>query len=142
QLVLQVRSGQEEAEKMKKKTPIEKIHKKRKILFKIIIFLGLLSLFVFFALNSTFFHIEEIKINNNKNLEKEDILRESGLRKGTYIFKYKLSNIEDNLNKDPFIKSAQVKRKLPNKISIDIKERNKTFLFQYISMYLVVDEEG
>lgn len=127
---------------MKKKTTIERIHKKRRIRFKIIIFLGLLSVFVFFALNSTFFHIEAINIKNNKILKKEDILRQSGLRKNTNIFKFKSSIIEENLNKNPFIKSVEVKRKLPNRVNIDVKERNKTFLFQYISMYLVVDEEG
>lgn len=127
---------------MRKKTPIERLHKARKVFLGIIIFLGLLSIFIFFALNSPFFHIKEINIINNKSLNKEEILKQSKVRTNTNIFKFKISDIEDNLKTNTFIKSANVKRELPNTLNINVVEREKIILFQYISMYLVVDEEG
>ncbi|OLS03885.1 cell division protein FtsQ/DivIB [Tissierella creatinophila] len=127
---------------MRKKTPIERLHKARKVFLGIIIFLGLLSIFIFFALNSPFFHIKEINIRNNKSLNKEEILKQSKVRTNTNIFKFKISDIEDNLKTNTFIKSAKVKRELPNTLNINVMEREKTILFQYISMYLVVDEDG
>lgn len=127
---------------MQKKTPIERLHKRRKVFLGTIIFLGLLSIFTFFALNSSFFYIKQININNNKSLNKEDIIRQSKVRMNTNIFKFKILDIENNLKTNSFIKSANVKRKIPSTVNINIIEREKTILFQYISMYLVVDEEG
>lgn len=127
---------------MQKKTPIERLHKRRKLFFGIIIFLGLLSIFTFFALNSQFFHIKQINIKNNKTLNKEDIIKQSKVTGNTNIFKFKISDIESNLKTNQFIKTAIVKRKLPSTLNINIVEREKIVLFQYISMYLVIDKEG
>ncbi|MGO1470040.1 MAG: cell division protein FtsQ/DivIB [Tissierella sp.] len=127
---------------MKNKTPIERVHKRKNIIFKIIILILFLSIFIFFTLNSSLFDIKEIRISNNENLQKEDILKESKVNKGTNIFKIKSKDIEEKLLENPSIKSASINRTLPSTINIEIKERQKTFSFQYISMYLLVDEEG
>lgn len=127
---------------MKNETPKKKVHKKNGIILKIIIFVVILSIFVFWAFNSTFFNIETINIDNSKTLKKKNILKESKIIKDTNIFKFKTADTEENLKQNAFIKSAEVKRKLPNTVNIDIKERERTFILQYISMYFVVDEEG
>lgn len=127
---------------MQKKTPIERLHKTRKTFFKIIILSGIMSVFIFFVINSPLFYIKKININKNKNLNKEDLLKQSTIIKNTNIFKFKIIDAKASLEKNPFIKSVNIKRKLPSTVDIEIIERKKAFLFQYISVYLLVDTEG
>ena len=127
---------------MQKRTAKRKVHKKRKNIFKIIIPIVLISIFVFWVFNSTFFNIETININGNKALKKEDILKKTNITKNTNIFKMKLRKIESRLEEDPFIKSVKIKREIPNGLAINIKEREPTFIFKSLSKYLVSDEEG
>nr|WP_300002299.1 FtsQ-type POTRA domain-containing protein [Tissierella sp.] len=128
---------------MKNITSNRKLHKTRKKSFKVIIaILLLLAMFIFWAFNSSFFNIKKINISNNKLLKKESILKESKLEQGQNIFKFKIGDVESNLVKNPFIKSLEVKRELPDIVNIAIKERERTFILEYMTMYFVVDEEG
>lgn len=127
---------------MQRKTPKKRVHKKRKNIFKIIIPVVLLSIFVFWVFNSTFFNIETINVNNNKVLKKNDILKQAKISRNTNIFKFSSKDIKNNLNKNPFVESVVVKRKIPNGIDINIKERERSFNLQYLSKYLIIDKEG
>lgn len=130
---------------MQRKTPSERLRKRQRrknIFFSTIIFLGLLSITIFFALKSPFFNIKDININQIENLSGEEIIKQSKIKKNTNIFKLRISKAKKELEINPFIKSLDIKRKLPSTINIDIVEREKAALFKYNSIYLVIDEEG
>lgn len=127
---------------MQDKNPNKMVHKKNNIILRIILFLVVLFIGIFFALNSPVFNVEEIKINNNQIIHKKDILKASKINRGTNIFKLNSKLVENELLKNPFLKSVSINRKLPSSINIDVVERKKAFSLQSASIYLLVDEEG
>ena len=50
--------------------------------------------------------------------------------------------IEEYLEQNPYIRSAEVSRKLPSTLVIKVKEREEKFAFPYDDDYLVMDEDG
>ena len=127
---------------MQNKNSVERVRKKKSIIFKTIVFILILSLSVLFALNSSIFNIKTVKINKTKTLTQEDVLKNSKIVKSSNIFKLRLGEVEKNILLNPFVKTAKVRRVLPNHIDIKLEEREKTFLIEYNSMLLVADEEG
>lgn len=123
----------------------KKLHKhknNKKIIFRLVIPLVLIFIIIFFILNSSFFNIEKINVLNNKLLKKDEIIKISKIKKNLNIFKINSLDIQGRLTSDPFIKSASIKKTLPNTVNIDIIEREKTFILEYLSIYLLVDDEG
>lgn len=127
---------------MRKNSSRNRRHKRKQATLKILIFITLITFLIIFAFNSSFFHIKEIKTNGNKQVKEKNILLESNIKKNTNIFKLKSEVVEKNIEKNPFIKSATVKKKLPSTIELTIVEREKMFSLKYNENYLVVDEYG
>lgn len=130
---------------MQRKTPSQRLRKRQKRknrFFSIIIFFLLSSIIIFSAFNLQLFNIKQININQTENLTREEIIEKSKLIKNTNIFKFRTSNAKKELEINPFIKSVEIKRKLPYTVDINIIERDKLALFKYNSMNLVIDEEG
>lgn len=119
----------------------KKIRKKRNAII-LVIFLLLIGIFFILYARTSFFHVSQIIINDNYVIEDEKIIMASGIITGENIFKIKVKNAEENLLLHPYIKSVDIKRKLPNKITINVVERKETLLIDYIGSYLYVDEEG
>ena len=127
---------------MQKEPHTKKKRKKKNIFLRIIIIVVIFASIIVFAFNSSVFDIKELKIDGNKQLKKEIILKNSKIKKNTNIFKIRSQQVKNNIENNPFIKSTHIKRKLPNIIQIDVIERKKTFLFKSTSIFLAVDEEG
>ncbi len=127
---------------MRKDTSRDRRHKRKQVILKILIFIALITFLIIFAFNSSLFHIKEIKIKGNKQVKEKDILLESNIKKNSNIFKLKSEAVEENIEKDPFIKSATVERNLPSTIELTIVERDKMFSLKFNENYLVVDKYG
>ncbi|MDP2193658.1 MAG: FtsQ-type POTRA domain-containing protein, partial [Alphaproteobacteria bacterium] len=88
------------------------------------------------------FRIDKLAIHG-KDKTPDHILNQAiGLRKGDYIFENDLTIIKNNLEKVDWIKSARIKRTLPNIIDIYIQERQPIALWKHKKEYYLVDEEG
>jgi len=96
-------------------------------LTKILIFylaLGFLGWnFFSFIFSSNFCNIEEVIIKGNDYLSKDEIFYKSGIQLGENIFKLDLKKSMDSLRQEPRIKEVEIKRVIPNKIIISLKER-------------------
>lgn len=124
---------------------VKKLHKdknQKKTTFKIVISLLLLSIVVFFILTSSLFNIKKINVINNKIIKRAEIIKTSNIKKNINIFKINSLEIQEKIRVNPFIKSVDINRRLPNTIEINVVEREEAFLLQYLTMYLLVDEEG
>lgn len=118
-----------------------KAKKKRKgIIF--FIFLMIFFIFAMFAFKTNWFNIKSIEVEGNKDLYANQIVRISGNFKGENIFRLNTRKIGINLEKHPYIKKAEVKRKLPDKLVITILERKESFIIPYKGAYIYSDGEG
>ena len=106
----------------------------------------ILSLFIaiFFILSTrtNFFHISQIIVKDNQVVDDEKVIMASGIITGENIFKINIKKAEKNLLLHPYIKHVDIRRKLPNKIVINVTERKEALIVDYIGSYLYVDDES
>lgn len=80
------------------------------------------------------FTVEEISITGNTKIKQKEILKRSGLRQGESSIFFFEKTVEDNILKNPWIKSLSVNKEFPKKVNIEIEEEN--------SYCLLLDEKA
>lgn len=123
----------------------KKTQKKKKRRKKIIKWVSIIALFIIvliFSLTSPIFNIKEIEVINNNIVSQEKIISLSGITKEQNIFRFIKSDIVKHLKEDPYIESAQISRKLPGTVTIDVKERNRDFCLQFLNGYAYINNQG
>lgn len=129
-------------EAMEKKP--SKITKKRKIKRLITTFF-LVMVFILWSvyaiLKSDLLNLENIEIQGNKVLSKEEIIEVGELSYNRNILQFKLTDIEKNIISHPFIKEVDLKRKLPKTMIITVKEREKYAIIPYMGSYIYIDQD-
>lgn len=99
-----------------------------KLIFKLLIFIALLTGLIVYAFTSPVFNINEIRILGNDKFSEEEYLNLSELKTGENIFNFRKSEIISNIKTNGYVESVKIKRKLPTKIEITIEERTPTYL--------------
>jgi len=122
------------------------LKKRRKIntnkLMGILFFSLLLTLGTCFFLKSDFFFLKQVVINNNKYLSKEDVNNLLNLEKNKNIFFYDLQNLENRVKESAYVKDCEIKRKIPNKLIVDVKEKNIIGPLYNGKSYCYIDDKG
>lgn len=120
--------------------------KRRKIntnkLMGILFFSLLLTLGTCFFLKSDFFFLKQVVINNNQYLSKEDVNNLLNLEKNKNIFFYDLQNLENRVKESSYVKDCKIKRKIPNKLIVDVKEKNIIGSLYNGKSYCYIDDQG
>ncbi|TCO79300.1 cell division protein FtsQ/DivIB [Marinisporobacter balticus] len=121
---------------------INKNIKRKKNIFVCLMMLliGVISFIIIFK--TDVFTVKYVDILGNKNISKEELLADSGIVLGNHIFKEKVNNIQLNLYRNSYIKTVLVKRKLPNRIIIQVTERIEEAAIPFMNEFLMIDEEG
>lgn len=127
---------------MKMTTRIEKRKRRFKIILSFLLIISLSAILVVFSLNSGLFNIGKINTQGNKNVSREKLLHNSSINIGENIFRISTKEAEENILKLPYVKSVDIKRKLPNEINIEVIEREEKLLVKDISIYYILDHEG
>jgi cell division protein FtsQ len=127
---------------LKSKTKVDGKVKYGKLNIYICIFFLLLALIFIIIFKTNYFLINDIIVKNNYELTDEKVIGYSGIQVKENIFQLKLSRAEENLKKHPYIKEVTIRRKLPNKIIIEIEERKKLASILYMGIYFEIDEDG
>lgn len=117
-----------------------KIQKKIKFIFSIVLILGIIIGIVFFLIKAPIFNIVEIKVEGNSQVKTERILELSKINLQDNIFL--INNGKKDIEKEGYIKFAKIKRRLFNKITIQIEERNKAFALNAVDGYMYIDFQG
>lgn len=121
----------------------QKKKRKRRLFVKAFLLLVLVGTALFVAAFLTpWFNITEIIVNGNVRLQSDAVIAQSGLYTGNNIFKAATSQARERLEEMPYVKSAAVNRKLPNKILIDIQESHEAAQLPNAGGYIVTDEDG
>ncbi len=130
----------EEEEEGKKQQPLAVRLIKILIFYLAIGFLG--WNFFTFIFSSNFCDIEDVIIEGNDYLSEDGIFYKSGIQLGENIFKLDLKKSKDFLMQEPWIKEAEIKRVIPNRIIISIKERKPAAIVYIGEEYFSSTKEG
>ena len=126
----------------KKQAKKERKKKKLKKIIKLItLFLLIIGGFVF-ALVSPIFNIKEIQVSNNNQIATETIISLSQLQLGQNLFRFNKNKIEKEIKTNPYIESVTIKRKIPSKIEISVKERNRNYNVEFLNGYAYINNQG
>ncbi len=105
-------------------------------LFITVITLIILSLTVFFK-------IEEITVENNLLYQSEEIVSASGVEIEDNLWLASSSKIQQRITKAlPFIKTVELKRQLPSKLSLVITETKEELCYYKDGVYYTADRDG
>ena len=91
---------------------------------------------------SSLFDVKTFTIESDGHYTTAQIIELSGIPKGENIFKVRVSNAEERLEGDPYIKSAEVKWDLPDSINIVLEERSEDILIETDDTVLVLNFDG
>jgi cell division protein FtsQ len=87
--------------------------------------------------DSAYFNIAGISVTGEENLREEDVIRLSGLKEGENLFSFSKDRVISGLKANPWIESASIDRKLPDKVVIEVKERQPAVLVKTDALYLM-----
>lgn len=124
---------------------VEKQNKKRK---KIAFILKLTALFVIilgtilFMLLSPTFNVRKIIVKGNEKITAEEIKSLSAITLDENTFKYRLSEIAQNIKQQAYIDSVKVSRKLPSEVIIEVVERKPSFMLQIGNAFVYMSSQG
>lgn len=127
---------------MKKKKKSKKKIKNRKRILKFLLFVLTIILMYLFVFKTDFFNIRNIKVVGNNKISYEQIVRASMCNKGENIFKISKKKGKESLERLPYVKEANIKRRLPKGLIIEIDERQEAAIIPYIGSYVFIDDEG
>jgi cell division protein FtsQ len=89
-----------------------------------------------------YFDIAEIHVSGNILYKEDYIVDKSGIEIGKKIFNIDRSKIKDIIDDEIYVESARVIYELPNKVLIEIKERQEKYQVLYNNEYIVTDGYG
>lgn len=121
---------------------IRRRRKRNVIKRAVITFVLLIAVLVTLCLKLSYFNVQNIGVGHNKLVSSEDVITLSKIYKGNNIFYINTNKVRTNLFKNPYILDAAIKRKLPNSILIDIKEREAVFFIEDNKKYIIIDKNG
>lgn len=136
---------QEEQTKQKMSKKQRQILKKKKRIKRMLKFTALLIIIIagiIFALVSPIFNIKEIDVSNNEQINTETIVSLSQLNLGQNIFKFNKNKVNKNIKTNAYIENVEIKRKLPNKVQIQIEERKKEYNVEFLNGYAYINNQG
>lgn len=109
---------------------IEKAKKKRKRKKIMLLVLLLLAVGAGVAFKTDIFNIKNIKVSGEKGLTEKEVLEVSKDIKGENIFLFNSSNIIKRIKSLPYVDSVEVKKKYPNTVIFDMKEKSAAYYFK------------
>ena len=113
---------------------------KNKLGFFFLLIIANLSLLLF--LRSPFFIIEEISIQGMDRLSMKEVHLAMGVKKGMNIWKISPPELRERILTIPRVAGVEVERVLPNKLEINIREKDFLALAPYHGYYLELAPDG
>ena len=102
--------------------------------------LVLLLIYLVF-LHMPYFNLQQVDVTGNHHLSREEVIEASELERGINLLTVNLGEIAEQLKRHPWIRSASVYRRLPGRITIEIRERTPRAILAAGKLYYV-DEQA
>lgn len=143
QIKRNIKRTKKEPKKLSKQKEIAK--RKRKKILKVIKILMLLAIIIggiIYAMLSPIFNIKNIIVTGNKKISSETIISLSGLNIDQNIFNFWSNDIEEAVKQNAYMDTVEVKRKLPDIVEINVKERTATYMITLGNAYVHINNQG
>ena len=88
------------------------------------------------------FNIDEITVQSGINVNKEEILSKIEHVKGINTLKINTRKLEKSIKEIPYIRKAEIKRVLPDGLSITYEERKPYAIIKYLESFVIMDKYG
>ncbi len=88
------------------------------------------------------FNLNEVVIGGNERLTYEEIVKKGGIINGKNLFTISLKKTGESISKIPYVNSIEVRRKLPDKLVINITESIPMAYIKIKDAYGVIDKNG
>lgn len=88
------------------------------------------------------FNIKEIVCVGGEKLSEQEIIKASGVKKGSNVFLANIGEIKQRISKIPYVSEYNARRIFPNKIKIWIREAKPAFVVKTGKKYAVCDAGG
>lgn len=131
-------------QKVKKKLTNEQV-KKQKRRVRILQRLTVFTLFIvgiILLILSPIFNIKEIVITGNEKIPEATILSLLSISEGTNIFKETNKNINEKIKQNAYIAGAIIKRELPSRLKLQVKERTVDYILKIGEGYAYINKDG
>ena len=122
----------------------EQIKRNRKVktLIKLILLLAVIVGLIIYLMLSPIFNIKNIIVEGNSSISSEQIISLSKVQKETNLFKVSNKDTTASIKENPYVKSVEIRRKLPDTITFVITERIATYMLEYGGSYAYIDNQG
>jgi len=91
---------------------------------------------------TSYFNVTDIRVEGNQYYEKDHVVALSKLKTGTNLFQLDKEQRIAEMKQDPYIRSANMKRELPDTVIIQIEERTEDAAVVYGESYVLVNLDG
>ncbi len=132
-----------------KKKEFEKQQRKRnktikriKRITKMIILLGIIIGAIVFATCSPIFNIQTIEVLNNKRVPAETVISLSEISKNENIFRFIATKTINKIKQNAYIEDVKIKRVIPNKIQIEVTEREPKYSIPVLGEFGYISTQG
>lgn len=114
----------------------------RLILTYTIIFL-IISFLCLFVSSTVLFKIKTIEVQGDEVCSREELVKKSEIKTGDNLFFTKMDLAKEKLEKEiPEIEKVTIKKKIPNKVIIDVKKANKVFDIEHENQHIYTNATG
>lgn len=124
-----------------KQLKVKKVKKKIEILKYTFLIISIITLIVA-VMASPLFNIKEIIVEGNIKLSKDEIISLSQITLDENTYKISKTKVEKAILENAYVNNVEIKRILPSKVSIKIQERKTTYMIEYGSGYVYVNNQG
>ncbi|HKQ32309.1 MAG TPA: FtsQ-type POTRA domain-containing protein [Thermodesulfobacteriota bacterium] len=97
-------------------------YKKVIIAISSFVVVALISASSYLTLHMGMFTVEMIELKGNKRITQREILKRSGLKEGQSSIFFFENQVEDDIQKNPWIKKVSVRKEFPKKVTIEVEE--------------------
>ena len=116
--------------------------KRIKRIVKTLVLLGIIIGAIAFATCSPIFNIEDIEVLNNNRVTSETIISLSGINTNENIFRFIATKVMNNIKQNAYIEDVKIKRVIPNKIQIEVTEREPAFSIPVLGEFAYINTQG
>lgn len=122
----------------------EQIKRNRKVktIIKLILLLAVIVGLIIYLMLSPIFNIKNINVEGNASISSEQIISLSKVQKETNLFKVSNKDTTASIKENPYVKSVEIRRTLPDTITFVITERIATYMLEYGGSYAYIDNQG
>lgn len=117
----------------------KKIKKVKQLTLLVVI---MISTLITLCIKLPYFNIKSVEIIGNVNVSKAEINDKVNVDIGSNIFSASFSNSKKVIMKNPYVLGVEIKKVLPNKITIKLQERVAVFYGKLNNTYYILDNKG